>query len=273
MKFEEYNPPAFQAYANDWLSSKTANTTSLEFQGAFWRLLCFQWEMPGCVLNDDAAELAQLSGLNGKFSEYEAKVKQCFVLLPDQPGKRANLRLLKLKREMYETHLAKSLAGKNGGKKSGKSRSKGAKQSHDSASSKNEANTNPSSSSSTSSITNNAKALLVTVTEVRPHVFLSTDQIAKLRLTFSERELQYWFDELTSAAQQNVKAWKKKYSNHSLLIHNWRKRRLESGRVWDESKAGYHFPPRPGTNTPKSSTERQMEAGFNVVQSLRERGE
>lgn len=75
--------------------------------------------------------------------------------------------------------------------------------------------------------------------EVRPHVFLTEQQVQTLQKKMNLLELNYWLDTLTNAAQQNPKKWKKQYSRHDLVVLNWRKRALEDGKVWNPQQKLY----------------------------------
>ncbi len=108
--------PAFQFYPNDWLSSpKIALMTPAE-EGAYVRLLCYDWANDG--LPDDDQQLAVLSRLGeGWFEGGSTKLRECFVL---RDGKLHNPRLEK-EREKQEQWREKS---REGGVASGKSRQK-----------------------------------------------------------------------------------------------------------------------------------------------------
>lgn len=78
--------------------------------------------------------------------------------------------------------------------------------------------------------------------EVRPYVYLSKSESDRWLEKISPAELGYWCDQLSATAAQNPKAWSKKYKNHSLVISQWRNRRLEDGKIWNEAKGHYEKP-------------------------------
>lgn len=201
-------------------------------------------------------------------------MKQRFPEMPNQAGRRANKRLYLQKVEAYENHIIKSKNGKKGGKKSGKSRASKAKQKRSTA----EANANPSSSSSTSSsivdippnggIPKNPKkdpTWPPPGKELKKDVFLTDDQVNALLKDMGKAELWYWINELAASAEQKPKHWKKAYTNHSLVVRKWRKAKLESGFIWNDSKRMYEYPPRAPA---KSATERQLEKSGDLIKKL-----
>ena len=59
--------PAFLFYPDSWLSSRDVDLMGLEGQGAYIRLLCYQWLDPDCGLPADDGKLAGLSRLGKKW--------------------------------------------------------------------------------------------------------------------------------------------------------------------------------------------------------------
>ena len=110
--------PAFPFYANDWLSSPTVLTMSLEQQGAYLRLLCFCWASGDCSLPDDDATLAKLSGMDEAWLKGGSQMlRKCFEPIADQPGKITNRKLLDLWFERQEWREKSRLGGVKSGEK------------------------------------------------------------------------------------------------------------------------------------------------------------
>jgi len=109
--------PAFQFYPDHYLSSESVQLMTLEQQGAYMRLLCYDWLKDG--LKKDGDRLAALSGLNeGWFKGGSTIIQECFIAHPNKEGYITNPRLLK-EREKQQKWREKSSAG---GKKSAASR-------------------------------------------------------------------------------------------------------------------------------------------------------
>lgn len=112
-------PPAFQFYPNDWLSSSAVTLMTPEQEGAYIRLLCYDWASDG--IPDDDATLAALSRLGeGWFKGGSTVVRKCFNQHPEKPGFLTNARL-QTEREKQHAWREKS---REGGIKSAESRSK-----------------------------------------------------------------------------------------------------------------------------------------------------
>jgi len=110
--------PAFQFYPNDWLSSAAVILMTPEQEGAYSRLLCFDWASDG--IPDDDQTLAALSRLGeGWFKGGSTVVRKCFNQHPTKPGFLTNLRL-QAEREKQQAWKEKS---REGGIKSAQSRS------------------------------------------------------------------------------------------------------------------------------------------------------
>ena len=111
--------PAFQFYANDWLSSTAITLMTPACEGAYIHLICHAWNDPNCSIPDNDAELAILSRLGeGWFNGGSTVIRKCFQPHPTIPGKLVNFRLLK-ERERQLAWKEKSIEG---GKKSAKLR-------------------------------------------------------------------------------------------------------------------------------------------------------
>lgn len=105
--------PAFQFYPADYLSSPRVETMSLTYQGAYVRLLCYDWLNDG--IPDDDDQLANLSRLGEDWCKGGYKmVKPCFNQHPTKVGFLTNARLQK-EREKQAGWKQKS---SDGGKKS-----------------------------------------------------------------------------------------------------------------------------------------------------------
>jgi uncharacterized protein YdaU (DUF1376 family) len=111
--------PAFQFYANDWLSSTQIALMTPAQEGAYIRLLCHAWNDPDCSIPDDDAQLAILSRLGEEWGKggYNL-VKACFQPHPNQEGRLVNLRLLE-ERKKQDEWREKS---RQGGRKSAQTR-------------------------------------------------------------------------------------------------------------------------------------------------------
>jgi len=115
------NSPAFQFYANDWLSSPKINMMTPAQEGAYIRLLAYAWADPECSLPDDDEALAKLSRLGeGWLKGGSTILRECFVQHPKINGRIINKRLL-FERKKQEKWRTKS---RDGGINSGIARRK-----------------------------------------------------------------------------------------------------------------------------------------------------
>jgi hypothetical protein len=64
-----------------------------EQEGAYFRLLCYQWNSENQTIPDNDADLSMLSRLGGRWETLGSKVKACFDPVPDVPGVLRNERL------------------------------------------------------------------------------------------------------------------------------------------------------------------------------------
>jgi uncharacterized protein YdaU (DUF1376 family) len=71
-------PPSFNAYPNNWLGSGRVSAMLPEQEGAYFRLLCYQWNSENQTIPDSDEDLAMLSRLNGRWATLGAKVRACF---------------------------------------------------------------------------------------------------------------------------------------------------------------------------------------------------
>lgn len=93
--------PAFQFYPADWLSSPRVILMTPEQEGAYLRLLCYDWSGDG--IPDQDQSLAALSRLGeGWFKGASELVKGCFIPHPTKPGFITNERLQKERNKQKE---------------------------------------------------------------------------------------------------------------------------------------------------------------------------
>lgn len=92
--------PYMPMYVDDWLSSLTVASFTLEQEGAYERLLKWAWKDPSCTLPDDEAVLAQYSRLGTRWKKFGRPiVERCFVR---EGGRLVNLKLRSIWREVQE---------------------------------------------------------------------------------------------------------------------------------------------------------------------------
>lgn len=111
--------PAFQFYPGDWLSSLKVMLMNPEQEGAYIRLLCYDWSGDG--IPDDDQTLSVLSRMGeGWFNGGSTVIRNCFIPHPSKDGFITNERL-QSEREKQDQWREKS---KQGGIKSAASRRK-----------------------------------------------------------------------------------------------------------------------------------------------------
>ena len=111
--------PAFQFYPGDWLASGTVTLMTPEQEGAYIRLLAYDWSGDGVPDNDHV--LAALSRLGeGWLNGGSEIVRKCFIPHPEKPGFITNQRLQQ-EREKQKEWKEKS---REGGLRSAESRRK-----------------------------------------------------------------------------------------------------------------------------------------------------
>ena len=72
--------PYMPKFIDDWLSSLTIATFTLEQEAAYDRLLMYQWKDPQCSLPKDEAILASYSRLGPKWKKFGRPIiARCFV--------------------------------------------------------------------------------------------------------------------------------------------------------------------------------------------------
>ncbi len=102
--------PAFQFYADSWLSSKDILLMTPSEEGAYIRLLAIAWLEPDCGLPDNDAELAVLSRLGKEWDGRSCeKIRAKFRA---EGGRLYNDRLLEERRKQAEWSRKSSAGGK-----------------------------------------------------------------------------------------------------------------------------------------------------------------
>lgn len=102
-------PPAFQFYAQDWLSSIDISLMTLVEEGAYHRLLCWAWTQDDCGLPSDDEALAKLSRLEAEWLHSKDKILKKFRL---DKGRLFNDRLLTERRKQEAWRAKCSKGGK-----------------------------------------------------------------------------------------------------------------------------------------------------------------
>lgn len=83
--------PFLPLYVDDWFSSPTIQSFTLEQEGAYGRLLKWAWKLPNCSLPKDEVTLATYSRLGTRWRKVGRPIlAACFV---EQDGRWVNLRL------------------------------------------------------------------------------------------------------------------------------------------------------------------------------------
>ena len=107
----QHKAPAFQFYAQDWLSSLDISMMSIAEEGGYHRLLAWAWTQADCGLPSDDVSLSQLSRLGDSWISSKDKILKKFRL---EGGRYYNDRLL-VERAKQDAWRRKS---SEGGKKS-----------------------------------------------------------------------------------------------------------------------------------------------------------
>jgi uncharacterized protein YdaU (DUF1376 family) len=102
--------PAFQFYAQDWLSSVDISLMTLAEEGAYHRLLCWAWTQEDCGLPSDDISLAHLSRLGDDWPKSKDKILRKFR--PER-GRLYNDRLLAERCKQADWREKSSRGGKN----------------------------------------------------------------------------------------------------------------------------------------------------------------
>ncbi len=104
--------PAFPLYTDDWLGSTAIALMSPAEEGAYIRLLAYEWNSGDCSLPDDNKELAVLSRLGKAWGNGSgAKIRKNFVV---RDGRLYNLRMIEIWEEQKEYRERRTEAGKKG---------------------------------------------------------------------------------------------------------------------------------------------------------------
>lgn len=85
--------PSFPFYVNNWFGSERVSAMEPEQEGAYVRLLCYQWNSDQQSIPSDDQSLAKMSRLNGRWGTMGAAVRACFDAVADLPGRLRNERL------------------------------------------------------------------------------------------------------------------------------------------------------------------------------------
>lgn len=102
--------PAFQFYPGDWLSSPAVMLMTPEHEGAYIRLLCYDWMSDG--IPDCDQSLAALSRLGeGWFKGGSTVLKRCFNQHPTKAGFLTNPRLQKEREKQAEWREKSRIGG------------------------------------------------------------------------------------------------------------------------------------------------------------------
>jgi len=104
--------PAFQFYPGDWLSSPAVMLMPPEYEGAYIRLLCYDWMSDG--IPDCDQSLSALSRLGeGWFKGGSTVLKRCFNQHPTKAGFLTNPRLQKEREKQSEWREKSRIGGIN----------------------------------------------------------------------------------------------------------------------------------------------------------------
>ena len=106
--------PSFNFYPNNWLASGRLATMLPEQEGAYVRLLCYQWNSEDQTIPEDDRQLAMLSRLSDRWATLGREVKQCFERVPEISGRLRNERLWHEYNRIQALRVKKSTGGKKG---------------------------------------------------------------------------------------------------------------------------------------------------------------
>lgn len=107
-------PPAFQFYASDYLSSSKVQRMTLEAEGAYIRLLAYNWQ-DGWIPSD-IAKLARLCKTTPRKMQtlWDDFLCECFTSTEQPAGRLVNPRLEQVRSDQVEFRNKKSGAGQLG---------------------------------------------------------------------------------------------------------------------------------------------------------------
>lgn len=110
-------PPAFQFYASDYLSSSKVQRMTLEAEGAYIRLLAYNWQ-DGSI-PADVSELAKLCKTTPKKMAvlWDCHLRQCFVPTDADPDRLVNLKMEAIREGLVTYSQGQSDNGKLGAEK------------------------------------------------------------------------------------------------------------------------------------------------------------
>lgn len=105
--------PHFPFFASDYLGSSKVQRMSLEEEGAYIRLLAYNWE--DGFIPADVAELSRMCKTNArKMALMWERLRDCFQPLESDPDKLVNLRLELERKKQQERKARRSVAGSKG---------------------------------------------------------------------------------------------------------------------------------------------------------------
>lgn len=119
----------FAFLPGDWLASEAVTMMTPEQEGAYIRLLCYQWQSSDlpCSIPSDDARLAHLSRLGKRWAKVGALVRAQFEEVPDDPTRLRNVKLWNVFDEASAKHAARVNAGQKGGSAKAKRKQPGSK--------------------------------------------------------------------------------------------------------------------------------------------------
>lgn len=101
-------PPAFQFYASDYLSSSKVQRMTLEEEGAYIRLLAYSWQ--DGFIPADLCELSRMCKVTPrKMAALWDRLRDCFMPLTEDPDKLVNARLEQVRAGHREYSSAQSM--------------------------------------------------------------------------------------------------------------------------------------------------------------------
>lgn len=109
-----YVPPYYPKYAQDWLSSESVTSMTLEQQGAFERLLCYQWQQGS--IPADKVLLAKLLGVDSSaIAElWQGTLALAYSYMPNDDTRLYNKRLEEHRTAMEKRNRERKESGYKG---------------------------------------------------------------------------------------------------------------------------------------------------------------
>ncbi len=106
--------PSFNFYPNNWLGSSRVSTMTPAQEGAYIRLLCYQWNSENQTIPDDDEALAMLSRLGPGWLDSKRSILKCFHPVDGIPGALRNERLFHEFERIDALRKRRSAGGKKG---------------------------------------------------------------------------------------------------------------------------------------------------------------